>query len=192
MTTTYVPIVGNLKIENIYSYFNMPLLFTAVNEFGDTYFISYIEHTDLGELWMMIRVTPSEIHKLESKEIDIRSLFLESKSGNVIFAELKDDDSDASLNFIKTTDVNLLPYLADPGVFVSVSRKTIDIEKTIYLNSNYTIVHKNLSDLLRSEKSNPIKSNDHDIEQIYTLTKSQVNYSGLTRNKIVQKQELVA
>lgn len=121
MVATFVPGAGNLSLLNVYVKVSEPMLFSAVNEFGDTYFVSYAEPTENGEAWILKRVKNSRLEKFESGLIDIRDMFINNDFGHVIHVEFDDDQPNhPKIKYFLLGDADLEMYLARPGKKIPV------------------------------------------------------------------------
>lgn len=116
MTTTFVPSAGHLAVQRVYLRVNEPMLFSARNEFGDLYFVSYADITDNGEMWMLTRVSEERLIEFERGQIDIRDMFLGAEAGSVTLVEYDDEQPEHPiLRYLLPTDEALTQYLAAEG-----------------------------------------------------------------------------
>ncbi|WP_445775359.1 DUF6575 domain-containing protein [Shewanella sp.] len=67
--TTY----GNLFYHNVYSYYDEPIAFTALNDYGQVYFCYSLGLDDNGlfDEWLVVPISESNVNKLEQKDIPI-------------------------------------------------------------------------------------------------------------------------
>lgn len=116
MSTTFVPSVGNLKVIRVYIKVNEPMLFSGKNELGDLYFVSYADSLDNGEAWIITRVSEERLRRFEIGILDIRDMFLNAETGNILFVEYDDDKPyRPSIRYFLNDDNDMRAYLADAG-----------------------------------------------------------------------------
>ncbi|MDR6218648.1 DUF6575 domain-containing protein [Deinococcus soli (ex Cha et al. 2016)] len=131
MTGTPVPGVGTLTITRTYLTVNEPTLFSATNELGDAYFVSYADITDHGEAWILTRVSPNRLTRYESGLIDTRDMFLQAETGTVTYAAFNDTTGQTDTRALHPGDEELLTYLAAPGARVPTPLPTPERPRTL-------------------------------------------------------------
>lgn len=116
MNGTFVPGIGHLSVAEVYLALNEPMLFSARNELGDFYFVSYADMTDDGESWIMTRVSNERLMQYELGHIDTRMMFLESETGTTLLVEYSDIEGHRpKLSYYMSTDVEMQQYLSREG-----------------------------------------------------------------------------
>ena len=73
---------GRLSYHNVYSVYDIPLIFSAKNEYGQDYFCYFLgyESTNNTEKWLIIPTSESIINKLEQKDISIRKILMPNEN----------------------------------------------------------------------------------------------------------------
>lgn len=118
MNGTHVPGAGTLTVTRTYLSMNEPMLMSATNELGDTYFVSYADITDHGEAWILTRVSPDRLDRYESGHIDTRDMFLHAETATVTYVAFNDTTEQADTRALHPHSAELLTYLAAPGARV--------------------------------------------------------------------------
>ncbi|WP_216327374.1 DUF6575 domain-containing protein [Deinococcus aestuarii] len=127
MTATFIPTVGHLTVQKVYVQLDQPLLFSAKNEMGDLYLLSYASMRDDGELWMVVRITQRRLSQFERAEIDIRSVFGEPELAAVLMVEFFDDEAERTqISWLQPGDEQLEAHLPDAGIKIKPIVKPIE------------------------------------------------------------------
>jgi hypothetical protein len=101
------PRFGVLSYCNVYNFYVEPLIFTAVNEFGQLFFCYSLGIEDGNDVWIVIPVSQELVHKLEQKEIPVVKMIKQSKTSRVFLFRVDLETQD-----VTETDVpsNSLKY----------------------------------------------------------------------------------
>jgi len=116
MNGTLVPSLGHLVIHRTYWALNEPMLFSAKNELGDLYFVSYTDITENGESWIATRISHKRLHDFETGLFEIRDMFLKAETGTITHVEYDDTQPERPvLRYLLPADEALLEYLPETG-----------------------------------------------------------------------------
>ena len=101
---------GALYYHNVYSFYDEPLIFTALNQFEQLFFCYALGCDDDNDRWIIVPVSPEVINELEQKDRSILSVLKPRKNHQVFLARisLADASVDEQLVNIDTLDV-LMP-----------------------------------------------------------------------------------
>lgn len=105
--------IGKLIIEEVFIYYNEPLLFTAKNAEGRMFVLNCVTLNVNGNAWVMVEISKKRLEKALKGEFDIRELFTEAESPLWYFVEKEGEES--QLSTVEPED----RYLADAGYFLS-------------------------------------------------------------------------
>ena len=103
---------GRLSYHNVYSVYDIPLIFSAKNEYGQDYFCYFLgyESTNNTEKWLIIPTSESIINKLEQKDISIRKILMPNENSlgilTLVYCQTLNVSSENIIN-IKTNEDSL-------------------------------------------------------------------------------------
>jgi len=81
-------ILGQLKIIEIYDFYDKPVLFSCKNKTGLTFIVVYADSSDLAEIWLYAPVSSSRFENVVKGKVEIRHIFTETKDGFVYQVEI--------------------------------------------------------------------------------------------------------
>lgn len=128
MEKNFIPGIGNLEIQQIFVAEQQPLLFSASNDVGDTYLVSYADTTELEEIWMLARLSDHRLNELMTGKSDIRSIFIKNETGSVSLVRFNHNDTEVIISHKLSNDPDLLEYLAQPGIKIPLAADIKDIK----------------------------------------------------------------
>ena len=105
--------LGELRIVNVFEFFDFPLLFTCVNRHKQVYLVVAIEEFDDRIDWLYSPISDKTLHDLRSSVIDFKSAFLESQNG-FSFVVSVSNDGVSSVNYLLSKEIPD-DYLPDAG-----------------------------------------------------------------------------
>ncbi|MEL4394863.1 DUF6575 domain-containing protein [Shewanella algae] len=168
---------GELFYHNVYAFYDEPLTFTALNEFGQLFFCYSLGYADEFDKWIVIPTSSERVNKLEQKDISIVEMIKPNASAKAYLIEINVSDFSLKENLIK---VSKLQYsLPDKNVFISS-------------NINYDGVRRHTHKIRIDQKSGKLESStlaqslDYFVDFISTyLKKYDVSVSMLAHDAIV-------
>jgi hypothetical protein len=103
-----------LKTKDVYIYYDFPILFSALNEEGDTFICLFAEETDSHLRYICVKVPPVTLFELENNQKDTRTVFENSEK---VFTLLLNAQSEEPVE-ISETGEDITPFLPDEGLFI--------------------------------------------------------------------------
>jgi len=85
--------LGELEIEEIYEFYDIPRLFSCKNRLGHIYLVISIEDLDDGWKWLYLPVSDSRLQKIRLGEITLRDSFKNAEEHSVYSVLIHTDDS---------------------------------------------------------------------------------------------------
>ncbi|EGM78372.1 hypothetical protein Rhein_1793 [Rheinheimera sp. A13L] len=98
---------GTLYYHNVYSFYDEPLIFTALNEYGQLFFCYGLGCDEHDDRWLIAPTSQERVNRLEQKDIPIIKMIKQSASSKVLFVKIKLENGVISEEFISAKD---LPY----------------------------------------------------------------------------------
>jgi hypothetical protein len=77
-------VFGPLYYHNVYSFYDEPLIFNALNEFGQLFFCYGLGCDDEDDRWIVVPISEQNANKLEQKDMPILSAIKQSANSNVL------------------------------------------------------------------------------------------------------------
>jgi hypothetical protein len=110
-----------LKVKDIYVYYDFPIIFSAVNEDGDTFICLFAEETDSHLRYICAKISPTTLFELENNQKDIRAVF---ENPEKVFNLLLNAQSEEPVEVSETSE-DITPFLPDEGLFIGTQRSEI-------------------------------------------------------------------
>lgn len=82
------PRCGSLYYHNVYSYYDEPIIFTALNEFEQLFFCYALGCDDLNDRWIIVPTSQDRINKLEQKDLAIVKMIKASAKAKVLLTKI--------------------------------------------------------------------------------------------------------
>ena len=98
---------GSLYYHNVYSYYDEPLIFTALNEFGQLFFCYSLGCDETHDRWIVVPTSQERVNRLEQKDIHIVQMIKQSAVSKVLLVRIDLDSFDVTEDF---TLAKKLPY----------------------------------------------------------------------------------
>lgn len=113
---------GRLSYHNVYSVYDIPLIFSAKNEYGQNYFCYFLgyESTNNTEKWLIIPTSESIINKLEQKDISIRKILMPNEN---------------SLGILTLVDCETLDVISEDKIKIKTIEDSLP-ENDIFISEN--------------------------------------------------------
>lgn len=110
--TTY----GHLRFLEVQDYYDMPLLFTCVNDRRQFFVCTWADCFRHGDVWLLVRISPQRLEHLQCDAVELRELFLEPEFGHV-FKIVEDHEAECHPLTVERWLPTQIPedYLAEPG-----------------------------------------------------------------------------
>ncbi|MDF4498199.1 hypothetical protein P3467_15725 [Vibrio parahaemolyticus] len=107
---------GSLYYHNVYSYYDEPLIFTALNEYDQLFFCYSLGCDELHDRWIIVPASQEKVNRLEQKDIPIVHMIKPSVSAKVLLTKIDLDTSEVSEEFVVAKK---LPYkMPQNNVFI--------------------------------------------------------------------------
>jgi hypothetical protein len=108
---------GALYYHNVYSFYGEPVIFTALNTYGQIFFCYSLGCDETHEKWLITPISDKRAHSLEQKDLPIVKAISSSKQDNVLLIKacIDSDELDESWNKFS----NLPFLLPTEDVFIS-------------------------------------------------------------------------
>ncbi|OXR99548.1 DUF6575 domain-containing protein [Shewanella algae] len=81
---------GRLYYHNVYSFYEQPLTFVSLNDFGQLFFCYSLGLDDhyLKDQWIIVPISEDNVNKLEQKDIPIIKAIKQSSTSNVLVVDI--------------------------------------------------------------------------------------------------------
>ncbi|MBB1464778.1 hypothetical protein H5300_15795 [Vibrio sp. SG41-7] len=107
---------GSLYYHNVYSYYDGPIIFTALNEYDQLFFCYSLGTDDASDRWLVVPTSQDKINSLEQKDIPIIKMIKPSALAKVLLVKIDLDNFEVSEEFVVAKK---LPYkLPKETVFI--------------------------------------------------------------------------
>ena len=95
---------GPLYYHNVYAFYDEPITFTALNEFGQLYFCYSLGLDDSNKYdqWLIVPISEERANKLEQKDIPILKAIQQTKESKVLFVKI-DIESNECIESMENT-----------------------------------------------------------------------------------------
>lgn len=134
---------GALYYHNVYSFYDEPLIFTALNDFGQLFFCYSLGCDDLYDQWLITPISEQNANKLEQKSIPIVKAIQQKLKSKILLLKI-DLESSELIEELKLA--RNLPYLLPaPTVYI---RENINYDKTRKHSHRIRIAKKNSSPIV--------------------------------------------
>ncbi|MDT0602535.1 DUF6575 domain-containing protein [Thalassotalea castellviae] len=77
-------VFGPLYYHNVYSFYDEPLIFNALNEFGQLFFCYALGCDEKDDRWIVVPISEQNANKLEQKDMPILSAIKQSANSSVL------------------------------------------------------------------------------------------------------------
>ncbi|NGZ18618.1 hypothetical protein G6Z94_14880 [Vibrio aestuarianus] len=107
---------GSLYYHNIYSYYDEPLIFTALNEYDQLFFCYSLGCDEQHDRWIVVPASQEKVNRLEQKDIPIIHMLKPSASAKVLLIKIDLDTGIVSEDFVIAKK---LPYkMPQDNIFI--------------------------------------------------------------------------
>lgn len=120
----YIPLVGDLKLIEIYEFYDFPRFFSCRSTTGQIYFALSVAEDRVKYEWLFVPVSPERFVRARAGDIDIRTIFAMSEGNSLIHIATDADGKLVEAPDVISSESVSTKWLPDPGVFLSV-----DVEK---------------------------------------------------------------
>lgn len=110
-------LLGELEIVTVYEYYDKPCLFSCKNEKTQLFVAVWVDDNLAFEQWICAHVSVARLTDLESKIIDLRSIFENTDCGFVVNMKVFHSDKVCESSTIKCSDLRD-EVLPEKGVFL--------------------------------------------------------------------------
>ncbi|EGQ8203302.1 hypothetical protein O1C78_000682 [Vibrio cholerae] len=107
---------GSLYYHNVYSYYDEPLIFTALNEYDQLFFCYSLGCDEQHDRWIVVPASQEKVNRLEQKDIPIIHMLKPSASAKVLLIKIDLDTGIVSEDFVIAQK---LPYkMPQDNIFI--------------------------------------------------------------------------
>ncbi len=107
---------GSLYYHNVYSYYDEPLIFTALNEYEQLFFCYSLGCDEQHDRWIVVPTSQERVNRLEQKDLSIVQMIKPAASAKVLLVKIDLDTYAVSEDFIVAKK---LPYkMPQNNVFI--------------------------------------------------------------------------
>ncbi len=119
--------LGNIRLLDVYDYYDIPRLFSCVNNIGQIYIvINYDEFGDTTK-WYYLPTSLVRYNQLKSSSIDIHTAFLESELGLIYDISLNHSNGNSKIDIITVDNIDT-SNLPEHGEMLSRTKSVSDLE----------------------------------------------------------------
>lgn len=141
---------GSLYYHNVYSYYDEPLIFTALNEYDQLFFCYSLGCDEQHDRWIIVPASQEKVNRLEQKDIPIVHMIKPSVSAKVLLTKIGLDTNEVSEEFVVAKK---LPYkMPQDNVFI---RENINYDSRRKHSHRIRIAKKSNKDII-SETLNQV------------------------------------
>ena len=110
---------GKLYYHNVYSFYEQPLTFTALNEFGQVYFCYSLGVDDnyTYDQWIVVPISEAKVHQLEQKDIPIIKAIKQTTTSSVFLINLCLNNGKIEENKVLVKNLDFI--FPDADIFIS-------------------------------------------------------------------------
>jgi hypothetical protein len=136
---------GPLYYHNVYSFYEEPITFSALNEFGQLYFCYSLGLDDNYEhdQWLIVPISEQKINKLEQKDIPIVKAIQQSSNSNVLFTKINLESN--KIIEVFQSSRNPCYLLPDASIFIN---ENINYDGTRKYTHRIRIAKENSKDIV--------------------------------------------
>ena len=104
------------KAIKIYSFYDEPVLYTAIDQFGQKYLVNLVDYDESKSLdiWLAIPATEEELIAIKNNKLSFRDFTTNHKSQKNLV--IKSQDAEITQKYITNADI-LEEWLPDANVF---------------------------------------------------------------------------
>jgi hypothetical protein len=103
-----------LKVNEIYIYYDFPIVFSALDESGNDFLCNYVETTSSHLRYICVPVSPSTLVALEQNKQDLRSLYSDSEK---VYNLLLNNESEEFMEVSETKE-DITPFLPEKDFYL--------------------------------------------------------------------------
>jgi hypothetical protein len=116
-----------IKLDEIYEYYDIPLLFSANDKDGNIFICLFAEETDVHLKYICVQVSEKVFRNLESNTKDVRSIF--EFPASMIYILHLNHLSNEEIDAVETgEDISL--FLPEAGLFIGNKAKSHKASQT--------------------------------------------------------------
>jgi hypothetical protein len=110
-----------LKLNETYTYYDFPIIFSALDEGGNTFICLFAEETASHLRYICVQISQTTLMELEHNQRDTRSLFAHPKK---VFNLLLNSESEEPVEVVETSE-DITPFLPEKDLFIGKSQEEI-------------------------------------------------------------------
>ncbi|NRD32091.1 hypothetical protein HQQ92_09980 [Shewanella sp. DC2-4] len=110
---------GNLYYHNVYSFYEQPITFTALNDYGQIYFCYSLGIDDdfTVDQWLIVPISEENVNKLEQKDIPIIKVIKQSSKSQVLLINISLETDEKEESKVVADKLNFL--FPNENIFIS-------------------------------------------------------------------------
>lgn len=97
---------GRLSYHNVYSFYDEPIIFTALNEFEQLFFCYSLGCDETHERWIIVPMSQDKVNKLEQKSISIVKAIKQSAKSKVFVVKIGLENEQVSEELVLGSSLN--------------------------------------------------------------------------------------
>ena len=105
-------ILGKLKIIEVYTVYDKPILFSCKNQSGLVFIAICVNNSESAEIWLYAPVSPSRFQSVIKADIELRHIFAETEDGFVYQVEIPNGEGIKAI--VKNVKCNEIPDIYLP------------------------------------------------------------------------------
>lgn len=141
---------GSLHYHNVYSFYDVPIIFTALNEFDQLFFCYSLGCDETNDRWIVVPTSQDRVNRLEQKDIPIIKMIKQSATSKVFLLNINLDDFEITESTISS---KALPFkMPSEHVFI---RENINYDGRRKFSHRIRIAKKSNADII-SETLNQV------------------------------------
>jgi hypothetical protein len=110
-----------LKLNETYIYYDFPIIFSALDEGGNTFICLFAEETAAHLRYICVPISSTTLMELEHNQRDIMSLFVHPKK---VFNLLLNAESEEPMEVVETLE-DITPFLPEKDLFIGKFQEEI-------------------------------------------------------------------
>jgi hypothetical protein len=129
-----------LKLNETYIYYDLPIIFSALDEDGNTFICLLAEETDSHLRYICVQISQTTLMELEHNRQDIRSLFTSHRR---VFSLLLNAESEEPVEAVETME-DITPFLPEKDLFIGTDWEPIPSQgilsnAVIHINTSFSV-----------------------------------------------------
>ncbi|MGP9801250.1 DUF6575 domain-containing protein [Rheinheimera sp. NSM] len=107
---------GVLYYHNVYSYYDEPIIFTALNEYDQLFFCYSLGNNETHDRWIIVPTSQDKVNKLEQKDLSITGMIKQVGKIKILLLEIDLNDFSIKESLINSKKFNF--KMPNENVFI--------------------------------------------------------------------------